>query len=88
MVEDTAANVLRLGQSERNARAQRAELAARPLLSISAFRAKFGLRVILLSAVRVGVLFQGKSMRKSIAGNGADANHHASGPAARGPLAM
>ena len=29
-------------------------LPARPLLSISAFRAKFGLRVIWLSAVRVG----------------------------------
>jgi hypothetical protein len=62
-----------LGQSERNARVQRAELAARSLLSISAFRAKFGLGVIWLSEVRVGVLFQGKSTRKSIAGNGADA---------------
>jgi len=33
-------------------------LAARPLLSISAFRAKFGLRVIWLSEVRVGGLFR------------------------------
>ena len=39
------------------------ELAARPLLSISAFRAKFGLGVIWLSEVRVGVLFQGNSCR-------------------------
>jgi len=58
--EDTAANV-------------RPIIRETSLLSISAFRAKFGLRVIRLSAVRVGVLFQGKSMRKSIAGNGADA---------------
>src|SRR5262245_51538260 len=35
-----------------------AELAARPLLSISAFRAKFGLRVIWLSEVRAGGLFR------------------------------
>jgi|SRR6516162_87340 len=33
-------------------------LAARPLLSISAFRAEFGLGVIWLSAVRVGGLFR------------------------------
>ena len=33
-------------------------LIARPLLSISAFRAKFGLGVIWLSAVRVGGLFR------------------------------
>src|SRR5262245_6051225 len=38
-------------------------LAARPLLSISAFRAKFGLGVIWLSEVRVGALFQGNSCR-------------------------
>jgi len=36
----------------------RVPLAARPLLSISAFRAKFGLGVIWLSEVRVGGLFR------------------------------
>ena len=36
----------------------RGPLAARPLLSISAFRAKFGLGVIWLSEVRVGGLFR------------------------------
>jgi len=62
VVEDTAANVRPIiretsrlpqslldrgwGKAKEMARAQRAELAARPLLPISAFRAKFGLRVI------------------------------------------
>ena len=46
------------GKAKEMARAQRAKLAARPLLSISAFRAKFGLSVIWLSAVRVGSLFR------------------------------
>ena len=36
----------------------RVPLVARPLLSISAFRAEFGLGVIWLSAVRVGGLFR------------------------------
>jgi len=36
----------------------RAELAAPPLLSISAFSAKFGLGIIWLSEVRVGDLFR------------------------------
>ena len=94
MIEDTAANVrpiiretsrlpqsysVAVGAKRKKCTSTAGRASGSATAFISAFSAKFSLRVIWLSAVRVGVLFQGKSMRKSIAGNGADANHHASG---------